>query len=243
MSSTRIWSLLVLCALLIVPTRVDAQKAAPSLLTPDNSVVLLIDHQPQMAFAVTSHDAGDIINNTVGLAKTAEAFGVPLVLTTVAAETFSGPLFNEVQAVYPEMVPIDRTTMNAWEDQRFVDAVRTTGRKRLVIAGLWTEICVTLPTLSALAEGYEVYIVTDASGGVTPEAHDMAVQRMIQAGAIPMTWLQVLLEYQRDWARTETYAATTAIVKEHGRAYGLGVYYAKAMLHVSGEGATGADSQ
>jgi nicotinamidase-related amidase len=225
-------------ALLVVPTGAAAQSPAPSLLTPDNSAILLVDHQPQMAFAVASHDAGDIVNNTVGLAKTAKAFSVPLVLSTVAAETFSGPIFEEVQGVHPEMQPIDRTTMNAWEDPNFVRAVQATGRTKLVIAGLWTEVCVTLPALSALAEGYEVYVVTDASGGVTREAHDMAVQRMIQAGAIPMTWLQVLLEYQRDWARTETYAATTAIVKEHGRAYGLGVYYAKAMLHVSGEAPT-----
>lgn len=213
-----------------------AAEPAASLLTPDNSVLLLVDHQPQMAFAMTSHDAGDIVNNTVGLAKAAKAFGVPTILTTVAAETFSGPLFDQIQAVFPDQQPIDRSTMNTWEDDRVVKKVEETGRKKLIIAGLWTEVCVAMPTLSAIDAGYQVYVVTDASGGVTQEAHDMAVQRMVQAGAIPVTWLQVVLEYQRDWARKETYAPVNEIVQEHARAYGLGVYYVRAMLGTSGEG-------
>lgn len=209
---------------------------SPLLLTPDNSVILLIDHQPQMAFGVASHDRATLINNTTGLAKAGRAFTVPVILTTVAEKSFSGPIFKEIRSVFPQSPVIDRTTMNAWEDADFVRAVQATGRRKLVIAGLWTEVCVVLPALSAIADGYEVYVVTDASGGITKEAHDMAVQRMVMAGAVPVTWLQVLLEYQRDWARQDTYAATNAIVQEHGGAYGLGVDYARSMLGSSGEG-------
>ncbi|WIG98850.1 hydrolase [Myxococcus sp. SDU36] len=209
------------------------QGAQPSkrLLTPQNSAVLFIDHQPQMSFAVGNIDRGVLLNNTVGLAKAAKAFKVPTVLTTVAAKSFSGPIFPELQAVFPEQKPIDRTTMNSWEDVNFHAAVKKTNRKKLVMAGLWTEVCVVMPALSAIDEGYEVYVVTDASGGTTKEAHDMAVQRMVQAGAIPVTWMQVLLEYQRDWARGATYEATTGIAKQHGGAYGTGIFYAKEMFN------------
>jgi nicotinamidase-related amidase len=204
--------------------------ASPRLLTPENSVLLLIDHQPQMAFATHSIDGQTLVNNVTGLAESAKVFGVPTILTTVAAESFSGPIFPSVQAVFPNLKPIDRTTMNAWEDKRVVDAVRKTGRKKLVMAALWTEVCLATAVLSALDDGFEVYIVTDASGGVTAEAHGMAIQRMIQASAVPVTWLQVLLEWQRDWARQETYDAVLAVAREHGGAYGLGIGYAKAML-------------
>lgn len=204
--------------------------ASPRLLTPDNSVLLLIDHQPQMAFATHSIDTQTLVNNVTGLAKAAKVFGVPTILTTVASESFSGPIFPSIQAVYPNFKPIDRTTMNSWEDRRVVDAVGKTGRKKLVMAALWTEVCLATAALSALDDGYEVHIVTDASGGVTVEAHEGAVQRMIQAGAVPVTWLQTFLEWQRDWARTATYDAVLAVVREHGGAYGLGVEYAKAML-------------
>jgi nicotinamidase-related amidase len=204
--------------------------ASPRLLTPENCVLLLIDHQPQMAFATRSIDGQTLVNNVTGLAKSAKVFGVPTILTTVAAESFSGPLFPPVQAVFPSFKPIDRTTMNAWEDTRVVDAVGRMGRNKLVMAALWTEVCLATAALSALDDGFEVYIVTDASGGVTVEAHTAAIQRMTQAGAVPVTWLQVLLEWQRDWARVKTYDAVLAIVREHGGAYGLGVGYAKAML-------------
>jgi nicotinamidase-related amidase len=209
---------------------------SPDLLTPDNCAVLFVDHQPQMFFGTGSGDRTAIINATVGLAKAARTFDVPVVLSTVAAESFSGPLLPQLADVFPERKIIDRTTMNAWEDLDFVEAVKSTGRRKLVLAGLWTEVCVVLPALSALAQGYEVYVVTDASGGVSPQAHEHAVQRMVQAGAVPVTWVQVLLELQRDWARTETYAATTDVVKEHAGAYGLGVVYAQAMLgaHAAG---------
>ena len=208
----------------------QAAKPSPRLLTPDNHTLLLIDHQPQMAFATRSIDVAELRNNVTGLGKSAAAFKVPTILTTVAEKSFSGPIFPELQAVFPNQKPIDRTTMNTWEDQRVVDAVRKTGRKKIVMASLWTEVCLLEPALSAIDEGYEVYIVTDASGGVTKEAHDMAVQRMVQAGAQPMTWIQYLLELQRDWARGETYGAVMGIVKEHAGGYGLGVIYAEKMF-------------
>ncbi|MFD4633487.1 hydrolase [Streptomyces sp. NPDC058284] len=208
----------------------------PDLLTPDNCAVLFVDHQPQMFFATGSGDRTAIINSTVGLAKAAKVFDVPVVLSTVAAESFSGPILPQLAAVFPDQEAIDRTSMNAWEDAAFVEAVKATGRPKLVVAGLWTEVCVVLPTLSALSQGYEVYVVTDASGGVSPQAHEHAVQRMVQAGAVPVTWVQVLLELQRDWARTETYVPVTEVVKEHAGAYGLGVVYAQAVIgdHAAG---------
>ena len=207
-----------------------AADPAESLLTPNNHTLVLIDHQPQMAFATRSIDVAELRNNTVGLAKSAKLFGVPTILTTVAAGSFSGPIFPEIQAVFPEQVPIDRSTMNAWEDDNVVDMIEATGRRKVVLAGLWTEVCIVLPALSAIDDGYDVYVVTDASGGVTDEAHDMAVQRMIDAGATPITWLQYLLELQRDWARGETYAGTAEIAMEHAGGYGLGLIYATEMF-------------
>jgi nicotinamidase-related amidase len=207
-----------------------AAKPSDKLLTPKNHTLILIDHQPQMAFATRSIDIAELRNNTTGLAKAANAFKVPTILTTVAAKSFSGAIFPEVQAVFPDQAPIDRTTMNTWEDQRVVDQVKKLGRKKVVMAALWTEVCLVEPVLSAIDEGYDVYIVTDASGGVSKEAHDMAVQRMIQAGAHPVTWLQYMLELQRDWARGETYAPVMEIAKQHGGGYGLGISYAGDMF-------------
>lgn len=223
-------TMLIAIAMLLMATNAFAQTPSRQLLTPQNSAVTLIDHQPQMAFATRSIDVLELRNNVTGLAKAAKIFGVPTILTTVAEKTFSGPVFPEVQAVFPEQKPIDRTTMNAWEDKRFYEAVKQTGRKKLVMAALWTEVCLLGPALSALDEGFEVYIVTDASGGVSRDAHAMAVQRMIQAGATPVTWLQVMLEYQRDWARQDTYDAVVNVAKDHGGAYGLGIIYAKQMF-------------
>lgn len=201
------------------------------LLTADNSAIILVDHQPQMLFfGVQSADRQTIINNTVGLAKTAKVFNAPIILTTVAAETFSGPIHPHIQELFPNHKPIDRTTMNSWEDENFVEAVKKTGRKKLIMAALWTEVCLAFPVIAAIKDGYEVYIVTDASGGTTTEAHNMSIQRMIQAGAIPVTWQAVLLEYQRDWAREETYDAVMSIVMEHSGAYGAGVVYAQTMF-------------
>lgn len=206
-------------------------KASLELLNPKNCVLALIDHQPQMFFGVASTDRELILNNVVGLAKAAKIFHVPTILTTVAAKSFSGPLIPQLQAVLPEQKPIDRTSMNSWEDKNFVTAVEKTGRKKLVIAALWTEVCLVFPALSALQAGYEVYAVTDASGATTLEAHNMAIQRMVHAGVIPITWVQFLCELQRDWSRQETYAQVTDLAKEHGGAYGIGITYAQAMLN------------
>lgn len=211
-------------------TAAYAGEPAKSLLTPSNHSLILIDHQPQMAFATRSHSVESIRNNVTGLAKAAKVFKVPTILTTVAAESFSGPILPEIQAVFPNQTPIDRTTMNTWEDKRVTDKVKSFKKNKIVIAALWTEVCGVGPVLSALDEGYEVYFVTDASGGVSKEAHDMAVQRMIQAGAKPITWLQYMLELQRDWARTGTYADVTGIAKEHAGGYGLGIIYATEMF-------------
>ncbi|MFD5467580.1 hydrolase [Kitasatospora sp. NPDC127059] len=209
---------------------------SPDLLTPDNAMMLFVDHQPQMFFGTGSGDRTAIINATVGLAKAAKIFGVPTVLSTVAAESFSGPILPQLKAVFPDQEIIDRTSMNAWEDEALVEAVKTTGRTKIILSGLWTEVCLVLPALSALGQGYEVYVVADASGGVSPLAHEHALQRMTAAGAVPVTWIQVLLELQRDWARAETYVPVTELVMEHGGAYGLGLVYAHSMIdpHAAG---------
>ncbi len=185
-----------------------------ALLTPDNCAVILIDHQPFQFAGLRSHDTQSVINNVVGLAKSAKVFGVPTLLTTVV-EDKGGKLLKQLQDVFPEQKPIDRTFINTWEDQRVVDWVKKTGRKKIVMAALWTEICLAMPTIQALGEGYEVYIVTDASGGVSLEAHEMAVQRMIQAGAVPITWTVFASELQRDWARTATVPPLAQMLIDH----------------------------
>jgi len=205
-------------------------KSSLELLTPNNCTLALIDHEPQMFFGVQSSDRETIINNVVGLAKTAKLFKVPTVLTTVAAQSFSGPLIPQLQAVFPDQKPIDRTTMNSWEDQNFVTAIKKTNRKKIVMAALWTEVCLAFPAISAIKDGYEVYAVIDASGASSIEAHETAIKRMIQAGVIPVTWLQVLCELQRDWARQETYPAVMELIKEHAGAYGCGVFYVETMV-------------
>lgn len=201
-----------------------------SLLEPKNCVLVMIDFQPQMTFATKSIDGQTLINNAEGLAKAAKIFNVPTILTTVAEKSFAGPFFPQIKKVFPGQGLIDRTTMNCWEDKRVVDAIKKTGRKKIVFAGLWTEVCIVLPTIQALEEGYEICVVADACGGTSQVAHDMAMERMIQAGAVPITWLQFLLELQRDWARTETYDAVTTLAREDAGSYGMGIEYAKAML-------------
>ena len=201
------------------------------LLTPQNSALLFIDHQPQMAFGVTSIDRQLLKNNVMALAKAGKLFKVPTILTAVETQNFSGYVWPELLAVFPGQIPIERSSMNSWEDKKIIEAVKKAGRKKLVIAALWTEVCLVMPALEALEAGYEVYFVTDASGGTSKEAHDMAVQRMIQAGAAPVSWQQVLLEWQRDWARKETYDGVISIVKEHSGGYGMGVEYAYTMVH------------
>lgn len=208
----------------------NLNESLHELLTPENSVLLLIDHQPQMTFGVQSMDRQLLKNNTLGLAKSAKLFKVPTILTTVAAKTFSGPLWPELQAVFPDCTPIDRTTMNSWEDERVVTAVKKTNRKKIIMAALWTEVCLAFPALCAAQAGYEVYAVSDASAATSLDAHAMAFQRMIHKGIKPVTWLQVLCEFQRDWARTETYQPVLNIAIEHGGAYGVGIQYAQAMF-------------
>ncbi|BEO12684.1 hydrolase [Serratia marcescens] len=201
------------------------------LLDKDNSALIFIDHQPQMAFGVANIDRQQLKNNVVGLAKAGKIFNVPTLFTSVETESFSGYIWPELLAVHPEITPIERTSMNSWEDAAFVKAVEATGRKKLVISALWTEVCLTFPALMALEAGYEVYVVTDTSGGTSVDAHERSIDRMVQAGAVSVTWQQVLLEYQRDWARKDTYDAVMALVREHSGAYGMGVDYAYTMVH------------
>lgn len=208
--------------------------ATEKLLTPDNSVFIFIDHQPQMSFGVTSIDRQLLKNNTVALAKTAKLFNIPTILTAVETESFSGYIWPELMDVL-QQDPIERTSMNSWEDQGFLDAVKKTGRKKLVIAALWSEACLIFPTICALAEGYEVVMVTDASGGTSVEAHNAAIRRGEQHGAESITSIQVLLEIQRDWARQETYKGTTDIAREHFGAYGMGIDYAASLVHDYGQ--------
>jgi len=201
-------------------------------LTPQNSQLIFIDHQPQMAFGVQSIDRQMLKNNTVALAKSAKIFDIPTTITQVETESFSGYTYPELLDVFPDLTLLERTSMNSWDDQKVRDALAANGRKKVVVSGLWTEVCNMGFALSAMREGvYEIYMVADASGGTSLEAHDYAMQRMIQVGVVPMTWQQVLLEWQRDWARKETYDAVIAVVQEHSGAYGMGVDYAYTMVH------------
>ena len=190
-----------------------------ALLTPQNCVVLLIDHQPSQLANVNSHDPTMVINNVTALAEVAKVFDVPTILTTIGAAR-GGDIFKQVQAVFPDQKPIDRSSINSWEDHRVVEAVKKTGRKKLVIAALWSEMCLAQPAIHAMGEGYEVYAITDASGGVSAEAHDMAIRRLVAAGAQPITWLGMAGELQRDWARTERLGAVAQILFDHAGASG-----------------------
>ena len=217
-------------------------KAAPTpgktLLTPKDHTLIMIDHQSQMSFATKSIDAIMLRNNAALVANSARVFGVSTILTTVAEKTFSGPIFHEIKDQFPNAEIIDRTSMNTWEDARISAQVNAIGKSRLVFAGLWTSVCIVGPTLSALDQGFEAYVIADACGDVSTEAHDRAMDRMVQAGVRPMTSLQYMLELQRDWARTGTYDAVVNVAKELGGSYGLGLIYAKTMLgaHASESG-------
>lgn len=208
-----------------------SEKLDNVLLTPANSVAIFIDYQPQMIFGVSTMDRQLLMNNTTALAKAAKAFEVPIIYSTVETSQFSGLKHPDLMDVYPDADIIERSTMNSWEDAAFVAAVEKTGRKKLVMNALWTEVCLTLAALSALVDGYEVYAVIDTAGGTSKDAHDMAIQRMIQAGVVPVTWQQVMLEWQRDWARRETYDAVIDIARQHSGAYGIGIEYAYTMVH------------
>jgi nicotinamidase-related amidase len=206
-----------------------------ALLTPEDSVLLLIDHQPFQFSNLHSHEPTMVINNVVSLAKIAKVFGVPTILTTVVEER-GGYILKDLQDVFPDQKSINRTFINTWEDKRVVDAVKATGRKKLIIAGLWTEICVAMPAIQALDDGYAVYVVTDASGGTTREAHDMGIQRMIQVGVVPITSVAVMAELQRDWAREATVAGLAAVMGQHGG--GSAVAFAWEMQLLNAQAAT-----
>lgn len=201
------------------------------LLNPQNSALILIDFQPQMTFGVANIDRQTLFNNVILLAKAAKIFNVPTILTTVETKSFSGNMWPQILDIFPDQEPVERSSMNSWEDAKFVEAVEATGRKKLIMAALWTEVCLTFPALEAIKAGYEVYAVEDASGGTSVAAHNAAMRRVEQAGVVPVTALQVLLEYQRDWARKDTYNDVLAVVKELGGAYGQGVEYAYTMVH------------
>src|SRR5712672_276260 len=203
-----------------------------ALLTPDNCVVVLIDHQPFQLANVNSHEPTMVINNAIGLAMTAKTYGIPTILTTVNEDS-GGQIFKGVQDIFPDHKTINRTYINAWEDQRVVEAVKKTGRRKVVFAALWTEMCLAMPAIHALGDGYDVYIVTDASGGVSVEAHDMAVRRMMQAGAVPVTWLALSGEWQRDWARESTLADAAKILTEHGGGSGVAFAWEMQLLGTS----------
>ncbi|MDR3398087.1 MAG: isochorismatase family protein [Pandoraea sp.] len=210
---------------------VAVAKPGSLLLTPQDHTLIMIDFQSQMAFATHSIDAVTLRNNAALVANAAAGFGVSTILTTVAEKSFSGPMFEEVTTPFPGRAMLDRTSMNTWEDEAVIHRVNEIGKSRIVLAGLWTSVCIVGPALSAIDQGFEVYVITDASGDVSTEAHERAVERMIQAGARPMTALQYLLELQRDWARTDTYGMTTGIAKKWGGSYGIGINYANTMFN------------
>jgi nicotinamidase-related amidase len=204
-----------------------------SLLKPQDHTLILIDHQSQMAFATKSIDAIELRNNAALVAHAAKSFNVSTIITSVAEKSFSGPVFDEIKHAFPDANVIDRTSMNTWEDARIAVRVNEIGKSRIVLGGLWTSVCIVGPPLSALDQGFEVYVIADACGDVSTEAHERAMDRMVQAGARPMTSLQYLLELQRDWARSETYDSTVGVAIKYGGAYGLGLIYAKAMFNAS----------
>ncbi len=206
------------------------KRSEKGLLTPHNCVLVQIDLQPQMLFCVQNFDRQAVINNNLVLAKAAKIFGVPNVLSTVETKSYSGNIWPQIQALFPDQTPIERTTMNSWDDKNFVAAVEKTGKKKIVLSGLWTETCVALATIQAMYDGYEVYVVEDCCGDVSQLSHENAMKRVIQAGAKPVTALSVMLEWQRDWGLTDTYEAVMDVIKNHEGAYGVGVEYAHTMV-------------
>lgn len=201
-----------------------------ALLRPEDSVLVLIDHQPYQLANLNSHDPQMAVNNATGLAKAAKAFGVPTILTSVLAER-GGLIFSQITDVFPDQEVIDRTLINTWQDPKVVDAVKATGRKQLIMAGLWTEVCVAMPAIQALGEGWDVTVITDASGGTSVEAHEVAIQRMIAAGANVMTWLALAAEWQRDWARMETAGPVTEVMKHHAAGSGIAFLWEQQLLN------------
>lgn len=196
------------------------------LITKDNCAVAFIDIQPQMIFGVGNVEREHLINNVIMLAKGAKLFNIPTVLTTVESKSFSGNMIESLTKIFPSQTPIERSGMNSWDSEEFRKAIIATGKKNIILSGLWTEVCVCWPTLSMLDEGYNVFVVADACGGVSDIVHHNAMHRMIHAGAIPVTSMQMILEFQRDWSNKNTYDEIIAILREHGGAYGIGIEYA-----------------
>ncbi|HEY2660496.1 MAG TPA: hydrolase [Caulobacteraceae bacterium] len=205
--------------------------ALDELMTPTDCAVVFADQQAGLAFAVQSMDRQALLNNSIALARTAGVFGLPVVATTSASKVYSGPLMPALQTAMPDVVAIERRSMNVWEDEAARTAIKNTGRRRLLVSGLLTEGCVNFLVLSALAEGFEVFVVADACGGASEYGHELALRRMTAKGAQLTSWLQVLLEFQRDWTRHETYAGARAIVESNGGGYGIGLAYSRDMIH------------
>ena len=225
----------ILITALLGLSALNAQSLPPDtdggLLTRDNCAVVFIDHQPQMTFGVAGMERQQLVNNVLMLAKGAKLFEVPVILTTVETKGFSGYMWPQLLDVFPEQTPVERTSMNSWDDEGFRKAIEATGKKNIIIAGLWTEVCVAWPTLNMIEEGYNIFVAEDASAGTSPVAHRAAMDRMMMAGAIPVTTIQTVLEFQRDWADKTYYYGILDIFKEHGGAYGQGIEYAYTMVH------------
>jgi nicotinamidase-related amidase len=207
------------------------QNPKLEILSNENCALLLIDFQPEMGFSVTSIDRQILKNNVIALAKSAKLFNVPTFITSVESETFSGYVWPELLDVFPDHDVYERTSMDSFDDEQLTSAIKLAGRKKLILAGLWTEVCINLCALSALQAGYQIYVVEDACGGTTKIAQTAAMQRMMQVGVVPLTWQQLALEWQRDWARTETYEGICNIIREYSGAYGMGIDYAATMVH------------
>lgn len=207
-------------------------KPSPNLLSPSNHALIMIDFEGQMAFATKSISITELRTNVAIISGASKIFNIPTIITTVAEESFSGPVFPEIEEFYPQATSdyIDRTSMNTWEDEAAYKAITGTGKQKLVMAGLWTGVCIVGPALSAMSEGFDVFVIADACGDVSTEAHERAIQRMVHAGVKPITSVQYLLELQRDWARTETYVAVTDLMKKYGAGYGLGIQYSHKMI-------------
>jgi nicotinamidase-related amidase len=220
----------IFAVVLALAATMSAHASQLEPLTPENSVVLMVDYQPQFVFSVQSIDVNKLINNAEGLSLAAKTFNVPTFYATISASQFGGPFFHQLTDARPDVKPFDRTVIDPMQFAPLHDAIAKTGRKKLLVSGLWTDSCVTLPVLSALRDGYEVYVVVDASGDVSKESHDAAVERMVKAGAIPVTWLAVMLEWQGDWKRSDTAGQVQKIAQTHGGAWGQGIDYFHSMV-------------
>src|SRR6266571_6788842 len=201
------------------------------LYTPQDSAVVCIDQQPQMTFCVANTDRATLIDNVTLLAKVAKEFNVPAVLTAVETESFSGYIWPQLLDIFPGQPIVERSSMNSWDDPGFRAAIEATGRKNILMTGLWTEVCITWPTIEMLGEGYNIYVVEDCCRATSPTAQEAALSRMVQAGAVRLTAIGALLEFQRDWKNKEHYDALMGLLKQQAGAYGIGVEYAYTMVH------------